>query len=157
MLDISWQYILGSLTDEYDLDLSVRDKPTLGIEDLLVILRYHWCLDTASVPHERYTVQMPLLIFMTAFTASRPGALVESSCARGSNEALRYRNMVLRVLANPNNSNDRILAIEVSLHVIKGRRNKSRPTTYIFHECDDYVPYHTLRWPWRIMLSRLER
>lgn len=124
--DISWQYILGSLTDEYDLDLSVRDKPTLGIEDLLVILRYHWCLDTATVPHERYTVQMPLLILMTAFTASRPGALVESSCARGSNEALRYRDVVLRVLANPN-SNDRILAMEVSLHFMKGRRNKSRP------------------------------
>jgi Protein of unknown function (DUF3435) len=105
--DISWQYILGSLTDEYDLDLSVRDKPTLGIEDLLVILRYHWCLDAS-------------------FTAYRPGALVESSCARGSNEALRYRYVVLRVLANPN-SNDRILAMEVSLHFMKGRRNKSRP------------------------------
>jgi Protein of unknown function (DUF3435) len=89
--NISWQYIMGPLQDEYGLDLSIRDKPTLGVEDLLVILRYHWCFDTASVPHERYTVQLPLLILITAFTASRPGALVESGCARGSNEALRYR------------------------------------------------------------------
>ena len=118
---------MGPLQDEYGLDLSIRDKPTLGVEDLLVILRYHWCFDTASVPHERYTVQLPLLILMTAFTASRPGALVESGCAHGSNEALRYRDVVLRVLPNPGNSNDRILAMEVSLHFMKGRRNKSKP------------------------------
>jgi Protein of unknown function (DUF3435) len=116
------------LLDEYELDLSVRDKPTLGIEDLLAILRYHWYLDTAS--HERYTVQIPFLILMTAFTASRPGALVESTCARGSNEALRYRDIVLRILLSPSNANNRISAMEVSLHFMKGRRNKSKPWVF---------------------------
>ncbi|EDN08104.1 predicted protein [Histoplasma mississippiense (nom. inval.)] len=47
------QFILGPLTDEYNLDLSVECKPTLSIEDLLSILHYHWCLDTLAVPHER--------------------------------------------------------------------------------------------------------
>ena len=77
------KYILGPLTDEFDLDLSVKDKPTLCVEDLLALLHYHWCFDTATVPHERYRVQFPLLLLMTAYTSSRPGALIESSCVRG--------------------------------------------------------------------------
>ncbi|OJD21125.1 hypothetical protein ACJ73_07536 [Blastomyces percursus] len=88
------EFILGPLTDEYNLDLSVKAKPTMSVEDLLSILHYHWCLDTSPVPHERYTVQLPLLMLMTAYTSSRPGALIESGCARGSNDALRYRDVV---------------------------------------------------------------
>jgi hypothetical protein len=34
---------------EYGLYVSTEYKPMLGIEDLLAILHYHWCLDTASV------------------------------------------------------------------------------------------------------------
>ncbi|KAL1963643.1 hypothetical protein VTN77DRAFT_7964 [Rasamsonia byssochlamydoides] len=95
------EFILGPLTDEYDLDVSTQLKPTLAVEDLLAILHYHWCLDTASVPHERYTLQLPLLILMIASTASRPGALIESGCLRGSNDALCYKDVALRVLPNP--------------------------------------------------------
>ncbi|EEQ86793.2 hypothetical protein RJZ56_007693 [Blastomyces dermatitidis] len=58
------EFILGPLTDEYSLDLSVECKPTLSVEDLLSVLHYHWCLDTSAVPHERYTVQLPLLMLM---------------------------------------------------------------------------------------------
>jgi hypothetical protein len=63
------KYILGPLTDEFDLDLSVKDKPTLFVEDLLAFLHYHWCFDTATVLHERYRVQFPLLLLMTAYTS----------------------------------------------------------------------------------------
>jgi hypothetical protein len=56
------QYILGTLTDEFDLDLSV----TLYIEDFLALLHYHWCFGTSTVPHERCYVQFPSLMFMTA-------------------------------------------------------------------------------------------
>ena len=64
------KYILGPLTDEFDLDLSVKDKPTLCVEDLLALPHYHWCFNTATVPHERYRVQFPLLLLMTAYTSS---------------------------------------------------------------------------------------
>nr|KMM73308.1 hypothetical protein CPAG_09597 [Coccidioides posadasii RMSCC 3488] len=131
------EFILGPLTDEYNLDLSVKSKPTMSVEDLLSILHYHWCLDTSPVPHERYTVQLPLLMLMTAYTSSRPGALIESGCARGSNDALRYRDVVLRVIPNPEQPDRHVLVMEVTLMYMKGKRNKSQPTTYIFHERDD--------------------
>ncbi|PGH23708.1 hypothetical protein AJ80_02314 [Polytolypa hystricis UAMH7299] len=131
------EYILGPLTDEYGLDLSVKCKPTLSVEDLLSVLHYHWCLDSLVVPHERYTVQLPLLMLMTAYTSSRPGALIESGCARGSNDALRYRDVVLRVIPNPDEPHRHVLVMEVTLMFMKGKRNKSRPTTYIFHEQHD--------------------
>jgi hypothetical protein len=148
------KYILGPLTDEFDLDLSVKDKPTLCVEDLLALLHYHWCFDTATVPHERYRVQFPLLLLMTAYTSSRPGALIESSCVRGSNDALCYGDVALRVLPNPEEPERHMLVMEVTLRFMKGKRNKSQPsvlskarisaaklillrTTYIFHERDD--------------------
>ena len=115
------------MTDEYDLDVSNEYKPTLGIEDMLAILHYHWCLDTANAPHERYTLQLPLLMLMTAFTASRPGALIESGCLRGSNETLCYKDVVLRVLPSPSEPSRHVLAMEVSLFFMKGKRNKSQP------------------------------
>ncbi|KAL2371979.1 hypothetical protein RJZ57_003587, partial [Blastomyces gilchristii] len=34
-------------------------------------------------------------MLMTAYMSSRPGVLIESSCVRGSNNALRYRDVAL--------------------------------------------------------------
>jgi len=46
------EFILGPLTDEYNLDLSIDYKPVVSVEDLVAILHYHWCLDNASITHE---------------------------------------------------------------------------------------------------------
>ncbi|OJD11662.1 hypothetical protein ACJ73_09496, partial [Blastomyces percursus] len=131
------EFILGPLTDDYDLDLSINYKPVVSVEDLVAILHYHWCLDTAPVIHERYTVQNPLLLLFIAYTSSRPGALIESGCLRGSNNALCYKDIVLRVVPNPDQPDRHVLVMEVSLLFMKGKRNKSQPTIYIFHERDD--------------------
>ncbi|OJD24725.1 hypothetical protein ACJ73_03904 [Blastomyces percursus] len=131
------KFILGPLMDEYNLDLSIKCKPTLSVEDLLSILHYHWCLDTSAVPHEWYTVQLPLPMLITAYTSSRPGALIKSSCVQGSNDALRYRDVVLHVIPNPEEPGRHVLVMEVILMFMKGKRNKSQLTTYIFHERDD--------------------
>ncbi|KAK2737878.1 hypothetical protein FQN55_000890 [Onygenales sp. PD_40] len=118
------EFILRLLTDEYNLDLSVQYKPTLSVEDLLSVLYYHWCLDMLVVPYEWYTVQLLLLMLMTAYTSSRPGALIESGCIQGSNDALQYWDVVLRVLPNPERH---ILVMEVTLMFMKGKRNESQP------------------------------
>ncbi|KGQ01277.1 hypothetical protein PAAG_12048 [Paracoccidioides lutzii Pb01] len=68
--------ILGPLTD---LDPSIDYKLVVSMEGLVAILHYHWCLDTASVTRERYTLQNPLLMFI-ACTSTLPGALIESGC-----------------------------------------------------------------------------
>ncbi|OJD22154.1 hypothetical protein ACJ73_06498 [Blastomyces percursus] len=76
-------------------------------------------------------------MLMVAYTSSRPGALIESGCLRGSNDALCYKDIVLRVIPNPDQPVRHILGMEVSLLFMKGKRDKSAPTTYIFHERDD--------------------
>ncbi|OJD22352.1 hypothetical protein ACJ73_06295 [Blastomyces percursus] len=130
------EFILGPLTDGYDLDLSIDYKPVVGVEDLVAILHYHWCLDTASVTHERYTVQNPLLMLFIAYTSMRPGALIKSGCLRGSNDALCYKDIVLRVIPNPDQLDRHVLVMEVSLTFMKDNRELYL-TTYIFHERDD--------------------
>ncbi|QSS61773.1 hypothetical protein I7I51_03950 [Histoplasma capsulatum] len=126
------QFILGPLTDEYNLDLSVECKPTLSIEDLLSILHYHWCLDTLAVPHERYTVQLLLLMLMTAYTSSRPGALIESGCVQGSNDTLERETSLSR--RSPSRS--LLVWSDTSLGRMAVLTSRRR-TTYIFHEWDD--------------------
>jgi Protein of unknown function (DUF3435) len=64
---------------------------------------------------------------MTAYTSSRPGVLVESSCLRGSNDALRYKDIVLHVLPNSDEQVRHVLVMEVTLMFMKGKRNKSQP------------------------------
>lgn len=113
------------MTDEYDLDLSIDYKPVVGVEDLVAILHYHWCLDTAFVTHEWYTVQNPLIMLMIAYTSSRPGALIESGCLRGSNDALCYEDIVLHVIPNPDQPDWHVLVMEVSLLFMKEKQEKS--------------------------------
>jgi Protein of unknown function (DUF3435) len=96
------------------------------VEDLLATLQYHWCQATAVLPHGRYALQLPLLMLLIAYTSSRPGALVEGSYVRDSNEALCYRDVVLRVLPNPDDPYRNIVAMEVMLRYLKGHRGKSR-------------------------------
>jgi hypothetical protein len=43
------QYILGALTDEFDL---VAINPMYAFFRLFSTTIYHWCFDTAIVPHE---------------------------------------------------------------------------------------------------------
>ena len=52
------QYILGALTDEFDLVAIEQANPmyALRIFRLFSTTIYHWCFDTAIVPHERYRV-----------------------------------------------------------------------------------------------------
>lgn len=99
----------------------------MSVEDLVAILHYHWCLDKAFVTHERYTVQNPLLMLFIAYTSTRPGALIESGCLRGSNDALCYKDVVLRVIPNPHQLDRHVLVMEVSLLFMKGKWNKLQP------------------------------
>ncbi|KAH0545274.1 hypothetical protein FGG08_000573 [Glutinoglossum americanum] len=133
---INLQYIDGPLKDEHDLDLSVRSKPVMGVDDLLVILHYHWALDKTTFPHERQRIQLSLLLLMIAYTSSRPGALIESGCLRGSNEALCYKDVHVLIIKNPEEPGHNMIVMEVTLRFMKGKRGKSQPTTYLFHKRD---------------------
>ena len=76
------------MIDSHDLNLEKRSKPVCSSVDLHSLLMYNWCFYREGIAHERYRVQTTLLCQIMAYTSTRPGALIESSCYRGTNESL---------------------------------------------------------------------
>ena len=58
-----------------------------------------------------------MIIMIMAFTASRPGAIIEAACWKGSNEALRYRDIDLWVILTKNRH---ILVFKITCWVDEG-------------------------------------
>jgi hypothetical protein len=48
----------------------------MNVDDVFLILHHHWVMDTATFPDGRQRLQVPFLILTSAYTATRPGALV---------------------------------------------------------------------------------
>lgn len=66
-------------------------------------------------------------MLMIAYIFSRSETLIESGCLRGSNDILCYKNIVLCVIPNPDQPDQHVLVMEVSLLFMKKKRNKSQP------------------------------
>lgn len=48
----------------------------MNIDDLYIVLKYHWVLSTTAYLDGRQIIQLAFLMLVLASTASRPGALV---------------------------------------------------------------------------------
>lgn len=64
------------LVELFNLDRSVGEKPVMNVDDLYIVLHHHWTKDTTSYPDGRQIIQLAFLLLISAYTASRPGALV---------------------------------------------------------------------------------
>jgi hypothetical protein len=64
------------MTTDFELDISVKEKPVLGVDDLLPLLNYHWARDTSTFPMERHRVQFALILLPLFATGWRPAKLV---------------------------------------------------------------------------------
>src|SRR2546423_15685414 len=80
-IDLS-QYIDGYLTRKYSLDTTTREKPVMNVDDVFLILHHHWVLDTSIFPDERQRLQLAFLLLLSAYTATRPAALVYKATSR---------------------------------------------------------------------------
>lgn len=109
--------------------------------------------DTGQISRERRRVQLSLLLLFTAYTSSRPGALVESGMYAGTNEGLQYRDIHLGLF--PGNESKAELVMEVTLLFTKGERNgkpyvipprkqstssRDYRNTYVIHLNDETPP-----------------
>jgi hypothetical protein len=70
------------LTKDFELDITVREKPVLGVDDLLLLLNYHWARDTSTFPTERHRVQFALILLLLFATGCRPAELVDGKKKR---------------------------------------------------------------------------
>ena len=105
----------------------MRTKPDMSVEDLRFALRHHRTYDRELYSTERQRVQMSLMLLLCAYTGSRPGAIIESGCARGSNRALRYRDIELMLIPNPQSGGRDLWVMKVTLVFRKGDCESANP------------------------------
>lgn len=121
---------LPDLNKKFELQAKSRDKAEMSVTDLWFVLRHLWAYDTEQYTAERERVQMAFMLQLAGFTASRPGAIIESSCARGSNRALRYRHCELKLVDNPNpasNGRKYLWVLHIDLVYLKGDIESRNP------------------------------
>ena len=81
-----------------------------------------------GIAHERYRVQTTLLCQIMAYTSTRPGALINSSGYRGTNESLLWKNIKLKLIKSAPSD---ILVAGLETTLIKGKRKMVEPVTFI--------------------------
>lgn len=90
----SIQYILGPLTEEFKLERTEKVKPELGIDDLMILLHFHWARDTNTYPTERQRLQFALCFLLLFMTGCRPAELVDG----GKQDKKKAKNTFQQVL-----------------------------------------------------------
>jgi hypothetical protein len=92
------------------LDKSAKEKHAMYVQDLYAILHTLWVDDTKPL-HGYIRVQISLLLLLSAATATRPGSIVESAGAKGSNKSLSFKNIeVMKVRSIVDSSRSTIVA-----------------------------------------------
>ena len=106
------------------------------VQDLYAILHAHWVDDTKAL-HGRLQAELPLLLLLSGATTTRPGALVESNSAQGSNKVLSYDQITVMNVRNVINPTCSIIVVKVEL--------------LIYHENQSFLlTYHKL---WNLLLT----
>ena len=89
---------------------------------------YNWCFYRQGIAHERYRVQTTLLSQIMAYTSTRPGALIESSCYSGTNNSFRWKNVKLKLIKSPPSD---VFVAELETTLIKGKRKMVEPIIFM--------------------------
>lgn len=103
------------MKNDFKLDPTSTSKESINVDDLHHLLKFLWTWDTHVYPVERQRVQQALITLLIALTTVRPGAIVESSSYYGTNEALLYRDVALRLVRDPADPNQTVLLMEVTV------------------------------------------
>ena len=95
------------------------------VQDLYAVIYAHWVEDTKAL-HGQLRVEISLLLLLSAATTTRPGALVESGSAKGSNKALSYEHVSIMKVRDVKDPNRTTTVAMVNLVHIKNSGGKGR-------------------------------
>ena len=121
------QFIGTDLREQYELEETSDDKPTMNIDDLFLLLYHHWALCTDHYAIERERIQHALLILFIVYTSTRPGTIVEGGGYQNSNDCLKYKDIELFKVRDTEDASKHILIMNMRLRLMKGKRNKEAP------------------------------
>ncbi|KAF2844512.1 hypothetical protein T440DRAFT_548498 [Plenodomus tracheiphilus IPT5] len=113
------------------LDRAEKEKHAMYVQDLYAILHALWVDDTKPL-HGFVRVQISLLLLLSAATATRPGAIVESASAKGSNKALSFKNIELLKVRSVVESSQSTIVANVNLENVKNKEKDGKPKKFTF-------------------------
>jgi hypothetical protein len=96
------------------------------VQNLYAILHALW-VDNIKPLHGFIRVQISLLLLLSAATATRPGAIVESASAKGSNKALLFKNIELMKVRSIKHRSQSTIVVNVNLENIKNKEKDGKP------------------------------
>lgn len=96
------------------------------VQDLYAILHALWVDDTKPL-HGFIRIQISLLLLLSAATATRPGALVESASNKGTNKALWFKDVQLMKVRNLKDPNKSTIVANVNLEHVKNKTKDGTP------------------------------
>ena len=108
------------------LDRTQKEKQAMFVQDLYAVLHALW-VDDVTPQHGFIRVQIALLLLLSAATATRPGAIVESASAKGSNRALSFKDVELMKVRNLGDSKKSTIIANITLEHVKNKERDGRP------------------------------
>ncbi|KAL5405073.1 hypothetical protein PMIN06_010286 [Paraphaeosphaeria minitans] len=117
---------------ELKLDRSKKEKLAMYVQDLFAILHALW-VDDKKPLHGFIRVQISALLLLSAATATRPGALVESASDKGSNKALCFKDVSLMKVPSLTDPNRSVLMVNVNLVHVKNKERDGTSKKFTFH------------------------
>ena len=96
------------------------------VQDLYAISHALWVDDTKAL-HGFIRVQISLLLLLSAATATRPGALVESASAKGSNKALSFKDIELMKVRSLQEPGQSTIVANMNLEHVKNKEKDGKP------------------------------
>ena len=90
------------------------------VQDLYAILHALWVDDDRPL-HGLVRVQISTLLLISAATATRPGALIESTSKRKSNKVLCFKDVSLMMVRTVEDPRKSTLVVNVNLEHLKNK------------------------------------
>ncbi|KAF2647143.1 hypothetical protein K491DRAFT_723683 [Lophiostoma macrostomum CBS 122681] len=113
------------------LDRNPKEKRAMYVQDLYAILHALWVDDTKPL-HGFIRVQISTLLLLSAATATRPGALVESASNRNSNKALCFKDVIVIKVRSVENPRRSTVVANVNLEHVKNKEKGGESKKFTF-------------------------
>ncbi|KAL3952360.1 hypothetical protein ACCO45_012303 [Purpureocillium lilacinum] len=82
------KYVDGTLKEQFYLDDQPKNKPVMGVDDLLLGLTHHWSRDRSIFPTEDDRLDLSAIMLFQAYTACRPAELVDGTKSRAGRDPM---------------------------------------------------------------------
>ncbi|PBK74587.1 hypothetical protein ARMSODRAFT_970671 [Armillaria solidipes] len=99
----------------------MRAKHIASTRDVTLFIRGIWD-DRSLFRTNRMRIQLCLFILLSSLSTERPGAIVESACYRGTNQALVWEDIQVHIVPNPDDPQHPYVFIRIRINLLKRQR-----------------------------------